>query len=47
MRRAHKDEEGEDNSVEAELHRMAVEEEVAEAGEVEEEPLGPGPMVLS
>jgi hypothetical protein len=47
MRWAHKDKEGEDNLVEAEPHRMAVAEEVVEAGEVEEEPLGPGPIVLS
>jgi hypothetical protein len=42
-----KDEAGEADSVEAELHRMAVGEEVAEAGEVEGEPLDQEQTVLS
>jgi hypothetical protein len=42
-----KDEAGEADSVEAELHHMEVGDEVAEAGEVEEEPRGQGQTVLS
>jgi hypothetical protein len=42
-----KDEAGEADSVEAEPHHMEVGDEVAEAGEVEEELLGRGQTVLS